>query len=261
MQGMSRLTNYTKGRRATIAASIAGAVVLAACADSTGIPKGTSSQLAFTTGAGASANAAPAALVPVTSGGHTLDLTQISFTISRAELKRASTDACPGDADDDGNDSQGNSNQGSDSCAEVKVGATTIDLPLDGSLVTLPANAIPAGTFRELDVRVSSVRLKGTFDTKPFDVTIAVNAKDEVEFATPLVVTAGTPTTITMNVSAGMWLVNADGSLVDPSTIATTPSVLAAVKNRIAASLRAFEDANHDGRDDHGDHGKDGHGG
>ena len=56
----------------------------------------------------------------------------------------------------------------------MKVGPTSIDLPLTGTLVTVPANAIPAGTFRELELRVSSVHLKGTFDTKAFDVTLPV---------------------------------------------------------------------------------------
>ena len=142
------------------------------------------------------------------------------------------------------------------SCAQVKIGAASFDLPVDGSMVTLPADAIPAGTFREFELRVAFIRLKGTFDSKPFDVTIPANTKTEIEFATPLVVTAGAPTTITVNVNAATWLTNADGTLVDPTKIATTPSLLAAVRARIAASLRAFEDNDHDGRDDHGDHGK-----
>ena len=114
----------------------------------------------------------------------------------------------------------------------------------------MPANTIPAGTFRELELRVTQVELKA-FGGTAFDVTIQC-VHTEIEFETPLVVTEGTPTSVTVRVPAGTWLVNADGSLVDPSKIGTTPSLLAQVKNRIAASLRAFEDRDHDGHDDHG---------
>lgn len=260
MRGMSKLTNYSKGRRASIAASIAGAVVLAGCGDMMG-SKTPSSQLAFTTGSTALSNAAAAAaaLVPIVKGHDTLNVTQITVTLSRVELKRATTDACAGD-DDENDDHGGDGGKNEGNCAEVKIGAASFDLPVDGSMVTLPADAIPAGTFREFELRLAFVRLKGTFDSKPFDVTIPANTKTEIEFATPLVVTAGAPTTITVNVNAGSWLTNADGTLVDPTKIATTPSLLAAVKARIAASLRAFEDNDHDGRDDH-DHGKSGHDG
>ncbi|HEY6830598.1 MAG TPA: hypothetical protein VI259_27315, partial [Gemmatimonadaceae bacterium] len=134
---------------------------------------------------------------------------------------------------------------------EVRIDTTSVDLPLAGGLVTLPANAIPAGTFRELELRVSTVRLQGTFDTKPFDVTLPINTRGEIQFTTPLVVTEGTPTAITVNVPVNTWLVNSDGSLVDPSAIATNSSLLGTIRSRIAASFRAFEDENHDGNDDH----------
>ena len=245
MPAKSRFS-HTTIRRATIAASIAGTVVLTACGDMMG-SKSPSSQLAFTTGG--SGVVSTAALVPIVKGKDTLNFTQITVTLSRVELKRANTDVC---ADDNDDDHGGRGDNGPGNCAEVKIGAASFDLPVDGSMVTVPADAIPAGTFREFELRVAFVRLKGTFDSKPFDVTIAANTKTEIEFATPLVVTAGTPTTITVNVNAGSWLTNADGTLVDPTKIASTPSLLAAVKARIAASLRAFEDRDHDGRDDHG---------
>lgn len=255
MPTQSRFISHFTARRAQVAASIAGAVVLAACGDMMG-SKSPSSQLAFTTGSSALSNA-PAALVPIVKGKDTLNFTQITVTLSRVELKRASTDVCADDDDDHGD----RGDKGPGNCAEVRIGAASFDLPVDGSMVTLPADALPAGTFREFELRVAFVRLKGTFDSKPFDVTIAANTKTEIEFATPLVVTAGAPTIITVNVNAGTWLTNADGTLVDPTKISTTPSLLSAIKTRIAASLRAFEDRDHDGRDDHADHGKGGNSG
>lgn len=223
---------------------------IAACSDAT-VGGGAASQLAFmasTTTAAASA----AALVPITNGGHTLDLTQVTLTLRRVELKRTHGDACE---DDEGEDDEHEGGTGTiEDCPEVKVGPTTVDLPLTGGLVTLPANTIPAGTFRELELRVSDVRLRGTFDAAPFDVTLPVNVHGEIEFSTPLVVTDGVPTSITVNVPVNGWLVNSDGSLIPPSQIPASPTLMATVRSRIAASFRAFEDRDHDGKDDHGGH-------
>jgi hypothetical protein len=253
-------------RLGAIATAIVTAGALAACSDSTSASLASHSQLAFSIGA---PGGAAAALAPQTVGGHTLDLTQASVTIDRAELKLAANDTCAGDnedgdddvvvpaggaaADKDGGD---NGNRGHD-CAEVKVGPQVVDLPLTGNLVTIPADSIPPGTYRQIELRVSQVVLVGTFDGTAFSDTIPVHARAEIEFDTPVVVAAGQPTTITVNVPVNTWLVNADGSLVDPTTLLANPATLAQVRNRIAASLRAFEDNDHDGHDDHGGRGKD----
>lgn len=250
MRHVSRtLRRLTSPSGAAIAISVAG---ILGCSNSTGTGANAPAQLSFTTSS--TASGAAASLAPVTNGGHTLDLTQVTLTIARAELKRTTTNGC---VEDEGDDDHGGTATTMEDCAEMQVGTMSVDLPLSGALVTLPANALPAGTFREFELRVASVRLQGTFDTKAFDVTLPVNARGEFEFATPLVVTDGTPTSITVNVPAGSWLVNPDGTLVDPSTIATNSTLLATIKNRVIASFRAFEDEDHDGKDDH-DHG--GHG-
>lgn len=255
-----QLANSTRSivRPLAVLSVFAGTTAIAACAgDATGL-KGGASQIAFKTTSSVAGNVA-LSTIPVTNGGHTLDLTSVSLTISRAELKRAKTDVCPGD--EDGDDDHPAQTASTETCGELKIGLTTVDLPLTGALTTLPANTLPAGTFREFELRVSQVELKGTYDGKAFDVLLPVRVKSEVEFSTPLVVTKDAPTSITVNVPVNTWLVNSDGSLVDPSTILTSPSTLALVKARVAASFRAFEDRDHDGEDDHdgkGDHG--GHG-
>jgi hypothetical protein len=249
---MQYLSIITRHARLVIATTIAGAGALSGCsADSLGIGANSQSQLSFSASGSSTASANAAVLAPVTVGAHTLDLAQVSLTVDLAELKRAHTDACAGDDDHPTTASTA----AAGSCAEVKIGPTTVDLPLTGSLVSLPANALPSGTFRELTLRVSQVRLKGTYDAKAFDVTLTVKVKQEIEFATPLVVTEGSATSITVSVPAGDWLKNADGTLIDPSKIASSPSLMSAVQARIAASFRAFEDRDHDGKDDHGNHG------
>lgn len=238
-------------RGLSVVGSLVAAVTLAACSASDMSPRG-ASQIAFTANSGLSASANT---VPVSNGGHTLDLTQVTLSVARIELKRAVTSACSDDDalhDDDGDDTAHTSVE---DCAEMKVGPTTVDLPLSGGMVTLPANALPAGTFRELELRLSQVELKGTFDGQAFDVTLPVDVHGEIEFGTPLSVVDGSPTAITINVPVNNWLVNADGSLIDPRTISTNSTLLEVVRDRIRASLRAFEDEDHDGHDDHGDHG------
>lgn len=262
MYDLFRFAARRVARHAPTAIALVGLGGLAACSDATNARSSGTSQLGFTTASSAStgsANSASLAAVPITKNGHTLDLTQVTIVVQRAELKRQTTDACRGD--DDEHDAKWSGR--SESCAEVKVGPTLVDLPLDTSLVTVPASVIPAGTFTEIEFSISLARLVGTFDGKAFDVTFPVNAKAEVQFTTPIVVTDSTPTSITINVPIAAWLTNADGSLVDPRTLLTNPTQAAAVKARIAATFHAFEDRDHDGHEDRhggGDHGKGGDG-
>jgi hypothetical protein len=238
--------------RAAVILSLAA--FLAACSDSTSTSRAPA-QIAFTSGITSTANAQ---VVPVTSGGHTLNITQATLTITRVELKPTKTDLCAGDDAGDDNlasfssTSDDHGDDANDACEELKAGPLSVDLPLDGGITTLPANAIPAGTFREIELRVSTARLVGTFDGTPFDVTVPVNTRGEIEFGTPLVVADGSPTSVTINVPVGGWLTNADGTLVDPSKIASNETLSAQVRSRIIASFHAFEDEDHDGHDDHG---------
>jgi len=242
--------------RAVVIGSLSALAFVAACSDSTSAGRAPA-QIAFTSGVTSGANAL---VIPVTSGGHTLDITQATLTISRVELKPAKGDVCAGDdgADDNlvstsaASQDKDGENEDSEGCHELKSGPLTVDLPLSGGITTLAANAIPAGTFREIELRVSTAHLVGTFDGTPFDVTVPVNSRGEIEFATPLIVADGTPTSVTISVPVGGWLTNVDGSLVNPSGLSSNATLLAQVRARIIASLRAFEDEDHDGREDHG---------
>ena len=240
--------------------SFVAVVVAAACAgDSTAPLSNATPQLSFSATSSTGAAADIGAAAAITAGTHTLDLTDIGLTITRAELKRAATDVCPGDDDED--DDHPHSGGSSDACGELKVGPTTLDIAVNGNAATIPANTIRAGTYRELELRVNKVELKGTFDGTAFDVTVPVAARAEFEFDPPLVVADSSPANLTVNLPLATWFTNPDGSLVDPSQLATSPALLAQVKARILRSLRAFEDRDHDGHDDHGRDGDGGHGG
>ena len=260
-----RLSKQILRRSAAIGATIVSAGVIAACSSDSVAGGNAQTQLAFTTNSPLTA----ATLDAVTVGATTLNLTSVTLTVDRAELKRAHTDACEGDHDEGDDSGSATTSTGPmTNCSEVKIGPTTVALPLAPGLVTLPANSIPAGTFRQLELSVSQVEVQGTFTTAtaagtaagaaastPFDVVLPVRVRQEVEFATPLVVTDGTPASVTVNVSVNDWFTNADGSLIDPGTVLANPSLLTRVKARIRASFRAFEDKDHDGKDDHGGHG------
>jgi len=247
-----RLAARVVARQTAPAITVVALTAIAACSDSTAA-KGGGSQLGFTTSSSVTggASAALANAVPITKNGHTLNFTQITVVLERIELKKQTTDACSGDEDEHDEKWRGHV----ESCAEVRVGPTMIDLPLDNGMTSVPMNVIPAGTFTEIEFKITLARLIGTFDGTAFDVTIPVNTKAEVNFTTPLVVTANTATSITINLPIGDWFTNSDGSLVDPRQLLTNSTMLAGVKARIAATLHAFKDDDHDGKDDdHDDH-------
>ena len=80
----------------------------------------------------------------------------------------------------------------------------------------------------------------------------------ETEFSPPLAVDGTTGTDLTLFVDLSTWfLVN--GVLVDPAQANDQQPLASQVKDNIKASIRAFEDDDRDGEDDHGEHGG-GHG-
>src|SRR5690242_2228531 len=91
----------------SLALLVGGSLVAAfatACSDA-GPNGNVPAQLSFraTTSTSATGDIAPAAAI--TAGTHTLDLTNIGLTITRAELKRSTTDVCSDDdANEDAND-------------------------------------------------------------------------------------------------------------------------------------------------------------
>ncbi len=183
----------------------------------------------------------------LTIGGHTLDLQQVQLTIDRAELERNRGVGCLRDDDDDEADE---GDDDGDECEDVRIGLSTVDLPLAGGLVTLDQTAIPAGTYREIELRISQVRLRGVFDGQAFDATVPVRVDKEIELSPPLVVVEGTPAAITVNAAVATWLINVDGSLIDPRKLAGSSTLQAIVRSRIAGSFHAFEDRDRDGDDD-----------
>lgn len=251
------------------------AISLAAC-DSTSAPGSEDIALSFraTTSSAAVASVGSGAVTvaadPITVDGHTLDLQQVQLTVRNVELEQshaprggnsdadtdedtdgtadADTDAAASDTDTDSDvDTDGDESDD----ASVRVAEATIDLPLGGGVVTPFTAPVPVGSYDELKMHVRTVRLRGTYDGNPFDVTLRVHTKLEFDFDPPFVVAtdADTPN-VTLSFNLSDWLRSNTGAIIDPRRIESEPAVRAHLKHRIRRSLRALEDRNRNGSDD-----------
>jgi hypothetical protein len=200
--------------------------------------------------------------VTVGVGTSSLVITKAQLVARRIELAPVGTAACAGSgSDDDGADV-------GDGCAEVETGPTLIDLPLDASAKTSISAAVPAGTYRALELRVGpitsgnrsssaflsahpefeniSVRIEGTFNGQPFVFTAPVDASIESVFSGPITIDTNNPN-VTVAIDITSWFSDGEGGTLDPSTSSNASRISA----NIASSFHAFEDDDHDGHDDH----------
>lgn len=225
--------------------ALVGAGALAACSDVLGSDEAGPTTISFraVSGTGAAASTiggASLSVVPVTGGGHTVDLTSVDVLFDEVTLESAN-DVDDGDSEED-SDSDGRGNQ------RFRAGATTVSLPLNGTMVTPLTQLIPAGTYDGIELDAAFVRLRGTYDGQPFDVTVPVNAEIEADFEPPFVVDSDDDRpNITVNVNVLSWFRDANGTVIDPRRLAVDANLRAAFLNRIRASFRALEDEDRDG--------------
>lgn len=219
-------------------------LAVSGCADSLTSGGRAPLSLSFGTQRSASASVSPsggasASLIPISNGGHTLDLTAASLLVSKVELETAGGDEIEQECDE------------GHGCSNLVTAPITIDLNPNGGVVTVATSVIPAGSYREIEVKFASVRLRGTYDAQAFDVTLPIDVEREFEFNPPLVVGGtGVPRNVTIDVPALTWLRNPDGTLIDPRTLATNGSLRSAVVNRIKATFKAYHDDDKDNDDD-----------
>lgn len=251
-----------KASRATLILLVASGAV--ACSDATTAHGGRALSVSITTQAqGAVASRAPLADVTVAIGGSSLVITKAQLVARRIELAPVNASSCAGVAeagDDDGSVQDG--------CAEVEVGPTLLDIPLDASTKTNITTSVPAGTYRGLEIRIDpissgnrsstaflaahpefknmSVRVEGTFNGKAFVFMAPVDARIETLFSAPVTVDANNPN-VTIAIDIANWFSDGAGGTLDPSNSSNTSRISA----NIASSLHAFEDDDHDGHDDH----------
>lgn len=181
--------------------------------------------------------------VPITAGGHTLDLTSAQLQISQVELERADSGE---DSDAEDSDGEGCGSQG---CQSFVRGPITVDVPVDGGVVTPFTTDVVPGRYSEVEFDLGALRLRGTYDGALFDVTIPLDLEAELEFHPPIEIGGQSTSNITIATPLHLWLRNPDGSLIDPRELAANAAMRSAFRARVRATLRSFADDDHDGED------------
>jgi len=244
------------------------ALLLTAC-DSTAPHPMQRVNLSATIGPRAS-QSGPFADVIVTGTGGTVRITSVKVVLSHIEL--ASDAACANNANDDADEAddaddtndQPDANEpdtenNDEHDCEVQVEPVTVDIPLDGTTKVILDALVPAGTYTGVRAKLEHVNVVGVF-TDPggtdhaFTFASDVGAELSVDFASPVTVDANSKN-LTVDVDVSSWFKDASGAVLDPTNAANQE----AIEHAIRASVRAFEDDNHDGHDDHGEAPEGGH--
>lgn len=249
------------------------AFALAACNNDGTTGPGTSGPAAkvslsiLVPGGGAAPSAGLFASGPLTLnvGGHTLVIETADVVLRQIELKRAESTVtnCSAEA------------PGSDDCEEFETGPMLLPLPLDGTVQQQLTVEVDTGTYGAIEFEVHkvgddaldtqflqgnpdfqgiSIRVTGTYDGASFTFTSDLDAEQETGFAQPLMVTAADAmsptalTNVTFSVDLRTWFVDpSTAGLIDPRTAVKGGQNEGLVKENIKASIKGFEDDDHDG--------------
>ena len=236
--------------RWTLAYTI-GALALVAC-DSTNTGREGMS-VSFSTKAApvaavASDPSAPFAIT-VTEGANTLVITKAELVLRELELKLANGSACA-------------TGTVEDSCEEIQIGPSRIDLPTTDVILSPISATVPAGTYHEIEFDIRrpgtdpadvafvaanpqfnnvSIRVEGTFNGAAFTFTSQLDQEVQIDFNPPVTIAAGT-NNVTIAMDLRSWFRNSQGVLINPATANPGQPNESPVTARIKASLRAFED-------------------
>jgi hypothetical protein len=233
--------------------------------------------VSFTTARSSGASASLASLggssrsITATSGADVLVINKAQLVFARVELQLAG--ATCNSSEDAGDGDHNNDN----SCAELELAPSVVDLPVTGAIATALNVTVPAGTYSAFEAKIRpvdskrgagsaafltahpelagvSVRVEGTFNGKAFTYTGAPRAELESVFNPPLAV-ADKGANITINVDLANWFKTSSGVLIDPATANAGGTNATLVAANIRKSFRAFRDDDRDGRDDQGQRG------
>ena len=216
----------------------------------------------------------PAASADVTADdqANALVITRAQLVLSELELKKVESAEC----DDEHSGASGSDDSvhvDHDECERIETGPLLVDLPLDGGVGSTLNFAVPAGTYRKVEMRVRtvrsgddssaaflaanpsfdgvSIRVEGTFNGQPFVFTSAANVTLEMEFDSPVVVDQD-GINVTVNVDVASWFRTQSGLVIDPLTALTGGANESLVTGNIESSFHAFHDDDRDGHEDGG---------
>lgn len=200
------------------------ALGIAACDDQLGVNGGAQASLSFAASGGSTLLGDPTPPQnPVTMGGHVIAVSRVELRLSELEL------------------------EGEDSAeVETKGSQVLVALPVNGSVVTPITTPVVPGTYTELEMKVNTVRIQGTYDNQPFDVTVTVDEDLETDIRPPLVVTETSPANLTVAVDISQWFRASDGGAIDLLNLGASGS--SRLASNIKVSFDAFEDDDRSGR-------------
>jgi hypothetical protein len=216
-------------RAANSSLAVALVIVLGGCEDAVSVGANGEATLSFMTARSAASFGLGVQSDPIQVGSHTVDLTRAELHVSEIELE-----------------SEADSIE-----IEVRRRTTVVALPVSGStnIVTPITAPVLPGSYDELKLKIRTVRVVGTFDGQPFDVSVRINEELEQELEPPLVVTETGAANVTVTIDVATWFRNRDGSAIDPRNL--TPAAQERLRENIKASLQAFEDDDCDGERGH----------
>ncbi len=241
-------------------------VALTACGDgSTGPDAGADSPARVTLSAASSqgvaaGSAAAAASVLMDDAGNSLELTRVALVLREIELEKQ-FDECDDDALND-------------DCEKFEAGPLLLEVPLDGSVITIAGVDVPVGVYDELEFEIHkpsndtpddliflaanpafadvSIRVEGIYNGgDPFVFLQDLNEDQEIDLDPPLVVTVDSPPmNLTLELDVSVWFRDAGGTLIDPVTANKGGENENLVENNIKLSIELFEDDDRDGDPD-----------
>lgn len=194
----------------------------------------------------------PSLDVVVSSGANSLAITKAQVVLGRIEVEPGTTTATCSGTETDG-------------CPELKLDPVLVDLPLDGTTKTDFGASIPAGTYRGVELKIRpvnssdpggaaflaanpsftnvSVHVEGTFNGQPFSYNSSVDAGIEMELSTPLTLTSGSGSNLTLFIDVSSWFKDSSGNAIDP----TNSQNASTIENQIKQSFKVFEDDDRNG--------------
>ena len=179
--------------------TLAAALVLAACSDSTGPTMGTGVSLTFASDVTAGGAAAPGLFGapmagPITDGVNTLNITSVKVVLREIELRRVEVADCDVEPEPDG-------------CEKFETAPVLVDLPVDGSTSQGISIDIDPGTYTDVEFDIhevtdddaaflvahpemdgKSITVSGTFNGAAFEFETNMSQEQKLSLTPNLVV-------------------------------------------------------------------------
>jgi hypothetical protein len=192
--------------------------------------------------------------------GDTLVIESVKVVLDNVRLHKTGVAACVDSIRAVGDDRRAVEAAG---CARLDLGAMLLDVPLSARDTAPVRAAIPAGTYRAArislrrvrrgegatrldsailaanpDLLDASVRVSGRYRNAPFVFYSRASANVEFVFDPPLVVTAGAPDNLTINLRTSKWFTDDAGAILAPNNASNRDRI----NNKIRMSFQAFGD-------------------